>query len=121
MSDIAVRAFERKQYLNSSVTCSNCGAEFTPRRRSAFCNDRCRLVSHRSAGTAAPRALVSVSRPHNSQNRRFFETPTRLDPRIVPDDRSPDMFRLRRSDGSLTDMVNLTRARDALRALAEAS
>jgi hypothetical protein len=34
--------------------------------------------------------------------------------RIVPDKRWPGMYRLRLPDGSLTDMVNLTRAKDAL-------
>jgi hypothetical protein len=33
---------------------------------------------------------------------------------IVPDDRWPGMYRVRRPDGSLTDMLNFTRARDAL-------
>jgi hypothetical protein len=38
-----------------------------------------------------------------------------LDPRIVPDDRWPGMYRLRLRDGSLTEnMTNLTRAKDAL-------
>jgi hypothetical protein len=36
---------------------------------------------------------------------------------IVPDARWSDMYRLRFPDGSLSDMVNLTRARDALSAL----
>jgi hypothetical protein len=33
---------------------------------------------------------------------------------IVPDAKWPGMYRIRHPDGSLTDMVNLTRARDAL-------
>jgi hypothetical protein len=33
---------------------------------------------------------------------------------IVPDSKWPGMFRLRLADGSLSDMVNLTRAKDAL-------
>jgi hypothetical protein len=37
-----------------------------------------------------------------------------LDPRIVPDPKWPGMYRIRRPDGSLTDLVNLTRAKDAL-------
>jgi len=39
----------------------------------------------------------------------------KLDHRIVPDPKWPGMYRVRRPDGSLTDMVNLTRAKDALR------
>jgi hypothetical protein len=34
--------------------------------------------------------------------------------RIVPDKRWPGMYRLRLPDGSLSDMANLTRAKDAL-------
>ena len=33
---------------------------------------------------------------------------------IVPDTAFPGMYRLKRTDGSFSDMVNLTRARDAL-------
>jgi hypothetical protein len=33
---------------------------------------------------------------------------------IVPDAKWPGMYRLRRPDGSLTEMVNLARAKDAL-------
>jgi hypothetical protein len=32
---------------------------------------------------------------------------------VVPDAAWPGMFRIRRADGSLTDMLNLTRAREA--------
>ena len=32
---------------------------------------------------------------------------------IVPDAAFPGMYRLKRTDSSLSDMVNLTRARDA--------
>jgi hypothetical protein len=41
-------------------------------------------------------------------------SPKKLDPRIIPDEGWPGMFRLLLPDGSLTDMVNLTRAKDAL-------
>jgi hypothetical protein len=37
-----------------------------------------------------------------------------LSPKIVPDPTWPDMYRIRRPDGLLTDMVNLIRAKDAL-------
>jgi hypothetical protein len=36
---------------------------------------------------------------------------------VVPDDKWPGMFRVRRPDGSLTDMVNHTRARDAAKSI----
>ena len=38
----------------------------------------------------------------------------KLDPRIVPDAQWAGMYRIRRPDGTLTDMVNLTRAKEAL-------
>jgi len=37
-----------------------------------------------------------------------------LDPRIVADPKWPGMYRIKRRDGSLTDMVSLSRAKDAL-------
>ena len=37
-----------------------------------------------------------------------------LDPRIVPDEKWPGMYRIRRADGSLSTMANLTRCKDAL-------
>jgi hypothetical protein len=40
----------------------------------------------------------------------------KLDRRIVPDAKWAGMFRVRYPDGSLSDKVNLTRAKDALRA-----
>jgi len=36
---------------------------------------------------------------------------------IVPDDSYPGMWRIRMEDGSLSDMVNRTRARDAARSI----
>jgi hypothetical protein len=38
---------------------------------------------------------------------------------VVPDPEWPAMYRVQRPDGTLTDMVNLTRARDAARYYAE--
>ena len=38
---------------------------------------------------------------------------------VVPDRDWPGMYRVRRPDGSVTDMVNLTRARDAARHFAD--
>ena len=39
-----------------------------------------------------------------------------LDPRIVPDVKWPGMYRIHLPEGSLSDMANLTRIKDALRA-----
>jgi len=58
--------------------------------------------------------------PQSSQPSSITLTPQhlrghkQLDPRIVPDAIYPNMYRLRYRDGSLSDMVNLTRAREAL-------
>jgi hypothetical protein len=38
---------------------------------------------------------------------------------VVPDPEWPNMYRVRRPDGTLTDMMNLTRARDAASVLVE--
>jgi hypothetical protein len=38
---------------------------------------------------------------------------------VVPDPDWPKKYRIRSPDGTLSDMVNLTRARDAARCLAE--
>ena len=45
--------------------------------------------------------------------------PKRLDSRIVPDSKWPGMYRVRLPAGGLSDMVNLMRAKNALRALDE--
>ena len=40
---------------------------------------------------------------------------------MVADDQVADMYRIKRPDGSLSDMCNLSRARDAARMLTEVS
>jgi hypothetical protein len=45
--------------------------------------------------------------------------PRTFSAKIVPDAKWPAMYRIRRPDGTLTDMVNQARARDALRAALE--
>jgi hypothetical protein len=60
-------------------------------------------------------AIVGISERKKPQSVTLRRKPPKLDARIVPDPKWPNMFRIRRPDGSLTDMVNLTRARDALR------
>jgi hypothetical protein len=47
--------------------------------------------------------------------------PRRKGYQIVPEEKWPGMFRIRRPDGTLTDMVNLTRTLDALAAFDEAT
>jgi hypothetical protein len=57
----------------------------------------------------------SASETLTPQQPRASKAPSKLDPRIVPDAKWPGMYRIRLPGGSLTDMTNLTRARDALR------
>ena len=40
--------------------------------------------------------------------------PPNINPRIVADPKRPRMYRIKRRDGSLTDIVSLTRAKEAL-------
>ena len=62
-----------------------------------------------SATKPAPGACVTLI----PQQTRASKPPSRkLDPRIVPD--AKGMYRVRLPDGSLTDMLNLARAKDAL-------
>ena len=116
-----------------SRLCSHCGSQFRPKRSTArFCKPRCRVAAQRARdrgipiGTAATRpsaaadAVLSVTTPvslsegQKPQSVTLRRKPLKLDPRIVPDPQWPGMYRVRRPDGSLTDMVNLTRAKDAL-------
>ena len=120
--------------------CSHCGSQFRPQRSTArFCKPRCRVAAQRARdrgipiGTAATRpsaaadAVLSVTTPvslsegQKPQSVTLRRKPPKLDPRIVPDPKWPGMYRVRRPDGSLTDMVNLTRAKDALAEMRGAS
>jgi hypothetical protein len=57
---------------------------------------------------------VGMSEGQKPQSVTLRRKPLKLDPRIVPDGWWPGMFRLRLPDGSLSDILNLTRAKDAL-------
>lgn len=122
--------------------CGACGAALVRQRRDArYCDDACRLRAHRGikvvnavparhsarpvraelsvSGTPTPSAVTSspsgVDETDNVPILRASKPPIRkLDRRIVPDPVWPGMYRIRKRDGSLTDMVNLTRAKDAL-------
>jgi hypothetical protein len=103
------QAGEREHRINNTI-CHQCGKPLpaTARRHARFCSPAHRAAYHRSS-IAAEMARV-----------RFPVAPTRdkaAPPAyiaIVADNRFPGMYRLKRSDGSPSDMVNLTRARDAL-------
>jgi hypothetical protein len=114
------------------MRCLACKAEFRPRRTTAqYCGDRCRKASARSRAHSVPQtqkpglhASVSVlgHPPNRSHNGTPCVTLTEQQPRtsellpegIVHDANWPGMYRLRQPDGSLSVMVNLTRAKDAL-------
>ena len=104
------------------ITCETCREPFTPRRRSArFCSDRCRVAAYRA------RAAVTGATPRSATNDAVKAPPRsvvpavtlRAPPGVVPDAVHRGMFRIRLPGGGLSAMVNLTRARDALRTLRE--
>ena len=90
--------------------CHQCGKPLpaTARRHARFCSPAHRAAYHRSsiaAGMARVRFPVAPTRDKAAPPAYIA---------IVADNRFPGMYRLKRSDGSPSDMVNLTRARDAL-------
>jgi hypothetical protein len=123
-----------------SATCSACGSQFRPQRSTArFCSPRCRKATQRARDRGAP-IRVAAKRPSVATDAVLSVTtsigmsagqkpesvtlrrkPAKIDPRIVPDPKGPGMYRIKRPDGSLSDMANLTRCRDALRGFDEGS
>jgi hypothetical protein len=117
------------------TACSHCGTEFRPQRRSArFCGSTCRVAAHRktdcNANSAAEKATGAANTSQNDlqvspARSEQINTPTITKPlsvtgwRIIPDSKWPGMYRLRHADGTLSDMTNIARARDALAANAE--
>src|SRR5262249_43199491 len=120
---------------NSPKECAACGVQFRLQRSTArFCSPRCRKAAQRARdrGTpnnvavtrpsAVPNSFLSVTaaiaiserqKPQSVTLRQPRKSPT-LHPRIVPDHKWLGMYRVRQPDGSLSDMVNLARAKDAL-------
>jgi hypothetical protein len=125
MLDIAIREPARNNFL-----CSHCGSEFKPLRRSArFCGSRCRKAANRelrhansTAGSPSVAARASQNGSRIPSGRPgLTNTPTAEKALsvtrgfvIVPDAKWPGMYRVWHPDGTLSDMVNLTRAKDAL-------
>jgi hypothetical protein len=123
-----------------SATCPACGSQFRPQRSTArYCGPRCRKATQRARDRGRPIEMV-VTRPGVGQGAVLSVTvtpgpsndqkpksvtlrrkPRKLDPRIVSDPKWPGMYRLRRRDGSLSDMVNLSRAKDALAVVCDES
>jgi hypothetical protein len=122
-----------------SATCHACGSQFRPQRSTArFCSPRCRKATQRARDQGMPinvaatrpgvgldavlsvTTTIGMSEGQKPQSVTLKRKPAKLDPRIVPDPKWPGMYRIRRPDGSLSEMANLTRCRDALRSFDEA-
>src|SRR5262245_56757715 len=114
-----------------SVTCFACGSPFKPQRSTArFCGARCRVAAQRTRnrgtpiGVAATRPGVatdavlgvtaSIGMSEGQKPQSVTLRQPKLDPRIIADPKWPGMYRIRIPGGGLSDMVNLTRAKDAL-------
>jgi|SRR5215831_17710685 len=93
-----------------TTACQHCGEPLPPsaRRHARFCSPAHRAAHHRASIAARigrVRFLGAVDSKNTDRNPYVA---------VVPDERFPGMYRLKRTDGSLSDMVNLTRAKDAL-------
>jgi hypothetical protein len=104
------RAGEREHRITDAI-CHQCGKPLpaTARRHARFCSPAHRRAAYR-AHNPDPRRVrarflagIDAKRPAAAPYVA-----------IVADNRFPGMYRLKRSDGSFSDMLNLTRARDAL-------
>jgi hypothetical protein len=108
-----------------TIACRQCGTEFTPRRSTAtYCSSRCRAKasrkSPRTANTVGRDAYAKAKDTNSTQAGPSRNLRTlRLPKGIVPDAKYSGMYRLRLLGVGLSDMMNLTRCKDALRALAE--
>jgi hypothetical protein len=126
-------------------TCSRIGCEKTfnvaprigRRQERRYCSDTCRVRDHRAGEppqeplrrpqmhVTAPPGTSGANeplRPILSLINQGSKQPLQMafgGYAVVPDPVRPAMYRVRRPDGSLTDMVNLTRARDAAQLFAE--
>jgi len=108
-SSPALSAYDGQRCIGDAI-CHQCGKPLpaTARRHARFCSPAHRAAYHRSsiaAGMARVRFPVAPTRDKAGPPAYIAG---------VADNRFPGMYRLKRSDGSLSDMVNLTRASDAL-------
>jgi hypothetical protein len=97
----------------NSGACCHCGKPLlaTARRHARFCSPSHRRAAYR-AHHPDPRRVrarflagIDAKKPAASPYVA-----------IAPDERFPGMYRLKRADGTFSDMTNLTRAKDALAA-----
>jgi hypothetical protein len=103
-------AYDGQRWMADRM-CHQCGKPLpaTARRHARFCSPAHRAAHHRSSiADRLPRVrfLTGAGRDNPAAMAPYVA--------IVPDTAFPGMYRLKRSDGSVSDMVNLTRARDAL-------
>jgi hypothetical protein len=115
------------------MECAYCHEVFRPRRSTArYCGDRCRKRASRPDSVpqpqkGRPRAFLSVRGHPTTPNpgwgppdapvtliHQQIRAPKSLPNGMVADARWPGMYRLINPDGSLSVMVNLTRAKDEL-------
>lgn len=91
--------------------CEHCEKPLPPtaRRHARFCSPVHRAAHYRASITnKIPRVrFLTGSGCDKTAERAAYVA-------IVPDTTFPGMYRLKRTDGTLSDMVNLTRAKDAL-------
>jgi hypothetical protein len=104
------QAGEREHRISRTI-CHQCGKPLpaTARRHARFCSPAHRAAHHRSSiADRLPRVRFLTG--------AGCENPAAMAPyvAIVPDTAFPGMYRLKRTDGSFSDMMNLTRSRDAL-------
>ncbi len=91
------------------INCQYCGAVLPPPGSSGrprrYCNSAHRLAASRRRKRCAPQRKINA--PARGPGALTSAT-------IVPDTVHAKMYRIHYPDGTLSDMVNLTRAKDAL-------
>jgi hypothetical protein len=94
--------------------CAHCGGALPPaaRRHARFCSPAHRRAAHRAHNGDSRRGharfLVGIDAKKSAAAPYVA---------LVADELLPGMYRLKRADGTLSDMVNLTRAKDGLAAM----
>lgn len=111
---------------SAALTCPNCSQPFRPKRTAGrpqrFCSPGCRVTANnayrngRSKRIRSARATSVASQTNHAPGATSVAPRVKKLPRgIVADPKWPGMYRVRYPNGRLSDMVNLTRAKDALR------
>ena len=117
-----------KKLSASTAVCRHCGECFPLSRHDAtYCSARCKQAAYRARNSVtAPERRGGVAGALKSPEGTpggvspFIRNKQQKEPHkvggysIVPDDRCPGMYRIRKPDGSLADIVNLARAREAI-------